>query len=229
MTAEFEGPIDESAVEKIDFGESGLIPGIAQDVHTREVRMQAFVNQEALLETLRTGFAHYWSRSRDELWKKGQTSGNLQRIQSVRTDCDQDSLLYMIEQEGVTCHTGKRHCFHYRWDGNRTDWLEEDPSPDQTLGTMLAEIESVVRDRDRNRPAGSYTTSLLEGTEDKEALDLILEKFGEEVTESILAAKNNSSEELSEELADMLYHLVVLCRKQDLPLDELTDALAARR
>ncbi len=216
-------------LDRIDFGEDGLIPAIAQDAVTGEVRMQAFANREALSETLRTGYAHYWSRSRQELWKKGETSGNLQRVRSVRADCDQDSLLYLIEQEGVTCHTGKRHCFHVEWNPEDRSWEMLDVPRSPFIGSILGELQEIIEQRDEERPEGSYTTTLLEEDGDKPSLDRILEKVGEEALETILAAKNDEAGPFSEEAADLLYHLLVLCRKVGVTIDELAGALERRR
>lgn len=215
-------------VDEVQFNEQGLVPAVAQDVRTGELRMLAYMNEEALEKTKETGYAHYWSRSRQELWKKGATSGQLQEVHSLRTDCDMDTVLMLIEQEGDgSCHTGARNCFYNEWDGET--WQEVDPLPNQFLGGILGELESIIAERDEQRPEGSYTTSLLEGGDGKSGLDTILEKVGEEVTELIIASKNDDSDDLSREIGDLLYHLLVLCRKTDVSLDEVASVLNERR
>jgi phosphoribosyl-ATP pyrophosphohydrolase/phosphoribosyl-AMP cyclohydrolase len=214
------------ALAELDFGDDGLIPAIAQDYETGEVRMLAYMNELAFEKTVETGYAHYWSRSRQELWKKGETSGNLQHVQEVRTDCDQDAILLLITQEGGACHTGERNCFFNQQvdDG----WTKIDPLPEESIGAVLGEIQRIIRDRDEHRPEGSYTVDLLEGERDKSSEDRLLEKMGEEFTETLLAAKNGSNEQFNEELSDFLYHLLVLLRVKDLELADVADALGDR-
>lgn len=208
----------------LDFGEDGLVPTVAQDADTGEVRMVAYVNQEALEETLETGYAHYYSRSRGSLWKKGETSGHRQRIVAVRADCDRDALLYLVEQQGVACHTGQRNCFFFTPEGE-DGWKElDDPLPAVIPGAVLGELEGVVAARDEARPEGSYTVSLLDAGEDR-----VLEKLGEECTELLIAAKNGDREALIAEAGDLLYHLLVLLRLKGVSLRDLTDLLNQRR
>ncbi|MGM0381797.1 MAG: bifunctional phosphoribosyl-AMP cyclohydrolase/phosphoribosyl-ATP diphosphatase HisIE [bacterium] len=211
------------------FNSRGLIPAIAQDYSTGEIRMLAYMNEEALEKTVQTGFAHYYSRSRQELWKKGETSGHLQEVCSIRTDCDMDTVLLLVEQTGPACHTDRRNCFYREYSPAEDEWEEVDPLPDGSLGAILGHLQEVIDRRDRERPEDSYTTTLLEGTAQKSAQDTILEKVGEETVETILAAKNENKEELAREIADFLYHLLVLCRQQGIRLDELADVLFERR
>ncbi|MFB6356506.1 MAG: bifunctional phosphoribosyl-AMP cyclohydrolase/phosphoribosyl-ATP diphosphatase HisIE [bacterium] len=215
-------------VEELQFDEHGLIPAIAQDVQTGEVRMLAYMNEESVQQTKETGYAHYWSRSRQELWKKGETSGELQKVEELRTDCDMDAVLLFIKQEqNQACHTGRRNCFYNRWDEDT--WDEIDPFPEHSLGAILGELERIVEQRDRERPEGSYTTDLLEGNDEKQARDLILEKLGEEMTELIIEAKNEDRGNLSREIGDLLYHLLVLCREQEIKLEDVASVLNERR
>lgn len=215
--------MDPELIDAIDFDEDGLVPAVVQDDATGEVRMLAYVNREALEKTLETGYAHYFSRSRQTLWKKGETSGNVQRVRCVRADCDRDTLLYRVDQEGVACHTGQRNCFFYAPD-EENGWTEIDPFPEDLLGAVLAELEAIIADRDETRPEESYTASLLEAGEDR-----VLEKLGEELTELVLAAKNDDRDELVAEAGDLLYHLLVLLRQNDVELRDLTDLLDDRR
>lgn len=212
------------AVDELDFDEDGLVPAVVQDANTGEVRMLAYVNREALAKTLETGYAHFYSRSRESLWKKGETSGHVQRVRAVRADCDRDTLLYLVDQEGVACHTGTRNCFFYAPD-DEDGWVElDDPLPDMLPGAVLAELETIVADRDQTRPGDSYTVSLLEAGEDR-----VLEKLGEECTELLIAAKNDDRESLLAETGDLLYHLLVLLCEKDVSLRALTALLNDRR
>ncbi len=221
--------MSESEPDTLQFDDQGLIPAIAQDVRTGEVRMLAYMNREALDETRRTGYAHYWSRSRRSLWKKGETSGHLQRVEEIRADCDKDAVLLLVRQQGVACHTGARNCFFNRWNPGREGWVEVDPLPERNLGSVLGELESVIRRRDEERPEDSYTASLLEGEGKKEGLDRVLEKLGEEMTEVLISAKNGEDSSLREEIGDLLYHLLVLCRIRDIDLEQLASVLNQRR
>ena len=215
-------------VETVQFNEKGLVPAIAQDVRTGEIRMLAYMNEEALEKTKETGYVHYWSRSREELWKKGATSGELQQVVSLRSDCDKDAILVLIRQQGGgACHTGSRNCFYNEWD--EETWEEIDPFPAILPGAILGELEEIIEKRDQERPSDSYTTRLLQGIDGKSGEDTVLEKIGEEVTELILASKNNDHENLSEEIGDLLYHLLVLARIKDCSLMDISTVLNDRR
>lgn len=196
-------------VDELNYDASGLVPVVTQDVSSGEVLMVAYATRDALLRTLATGQAHYWSRSRQELWRKGATSGNVQQIEEVRVDCDADAVLYRVRQRGPACHTEASSCFHRRVDGQAF-------APASGMGHILVRLEEIVELRDRERPEGSYTTYLFE-----QGIDKILKKLGEEVTETVIAAKNTDARELRYESADLLYHLLVLLRARRLPLEEL--------
>jgi len=204
--------------DALRFDERGLIPVIVQDVSSGDVLMFAFANREALIQTVQTGEAHFYSRSRQALWRKGATSGNVQRVVRIRYDCDGDCLLYEVEMQGPACHEGTPSCFH------RTLWAAEAAaSPGRASLAVLTLLERVIARRDRERPEGSYTTYLFD-----KGLDKILKKVGEEASEVIIAAKNASPDELRYEAADLLYHLLVLLRAARVPLEAVLEELAAR-
>jgi phosphoribosyl-ATP pyrophosphohydrolase/phosphoribosyl-AMP cyclohydrolase len=188
-----------------------LVPAIVQDAHTREVLMLAYMNRDSLERTLETGDTWFWSRSRNELWHKGETSGNTQRVVSLATDCDNDALVVLVEPAGPACHTGARSCFA----------IEHD---EENSGGVLHELYELIKSRQQERPEGSYTTYLFD-----KGLDKILKKVGEESAETIIAAKNDDPKQLVAETADLLYHLLVLLAARDIKLDDVRDELAQRR
>lgn len=203
-------------LEHLRFDSRGLVPVVAQDAASGEVLMLAFADREALERTVSTGLAHYRSRSRDALWQKGETSGNVQEVREIRVDCDGDSLLYLVRQTGPACHTGERSCFH------RLP-AEEGLAAAGATGHVLTRVEEIVRAREAERPEGSYTTYLFD-----RGIDKILKKVGEESTEVVIAGKNDAPEELRAEAADLLFHLLVLLRARSLPLAEVWAELDAR-
>ena len=205
-----------SWIDQVKLDDRGLVPVVAQDARTGEVLMLAWANAEALRRTLDTGRATYWSRSRAELWTKGETSGNAQAVEEVRVDCDGDAVLYRVRQAGPACHTGERSCFFRAVEG---DELRPGDDPRH----VLARVEETIAARDAARPEGSYTTYLF-----AQGLDKVLKKVGEEAAETIIAAKNEGTEQLRAESADLLYHLMVLWRAKGLSLDELWAELDRR-
>ncbi len=182
-------------MEQLKFDEKGLVCAIAQDYESGEVLMQAYMNEEAYKKTLETGYAHYWSRSRRKLWKKGEESGHLQKVRGIFLDCDKDCVLLKVEQIGAACHTGNYTCFY---------------TPVQGCGEgapMLGELQRIVEDRKANPEEGSYTAYLF-----SKGVDKIAKKTGEEAVELVIAAKNKNKEEIVGECADLFYHtLVLLC------------------
>ncbi|WP_445613064.1 bifunctional phosphoribosyl-AMP cyclohydrolase/phosphoribosyl-ATP diphosphatase HisIE [Geobacillus sp. YF-1] len=200
----------------IRFDDNGLVPAIVQDAQSKEVLMLAYMNKESLEKTLATGETWFYSRSRQALWHKGATSGNVQRVVDIRYDCDADTLLVLVEPAGPACHTGTYSCFSRTLDG-----AARTPAADRFA--ILHELEQIIAQRDAERPEGAYTTYLFE-----KGVDKILKKVGEEAAEVIIAAKNRSHEELKWEAADLLYHLLVLLREQKLPLDAVLETLAER-
>ena len=195
----------------LKFDDKGLIPVITQDSRTGEVLMLAYMNAESLRLTQETGKMHYFSRSRNKLWLKGETSGNYQFMESIREDCDGDSLLAVVMQTGVACHTGSFSCY-YREGG--------EPS---TAG-ILRRVYDIIADRKQNPKEGSYTNYLFD-----KGLDKILKKVGEETAEVIIAAKNRSTDETRYEIADLMYHLMVLMADCGLTWDEIYKELESRR
>jgi len=205
-----------SWIDQIAFDPNGLVPVIAQESVTGEVLMLAYANREALEVTLRSGLAHYWSRSRARLWQKGETSGHTQKIVEIRLDCDGDAVLYRVDQQGPACHTLENTCF---FRSVEVDQLVARPG----AATILARIEAIVASRAAHPEEGSYTGYLLE-----KGLDKILKKIGEESAEVIIAAKNEGEDALRMEVADLLFHLVVLLYARNLPVEAVWKELAGR-
>ncbi|WP_187443804.1 bifunctional phosphoribosyl-AMP cyclohydrolase/phosphoribosyl-ATP diphosphatase HisIE [Sutcliffiella horikoshii] len=204
-------------LEAVKFDEKGLIPAIVQDASTKEVLTLAYMNGESLVKTVETRETWFWSRSRGELWHKGATSGNTQRVVEMRYDCDQDAVLVLVEPNGPACHKGEETCFH--------EVVLNGEAGASAKGTtaILSRLESVIASRAVDKPAGSYTTYLFE-----EGVDKILKKVGEEAAEVIIAAKNRDRGELTWEVADLLFHVMVLLREQDVSLDEVLTVLEER-
>ena len=204
----------------IKFNEQGLLPAILQDAASGEVLMLAWMNAQALELTRRTRQAHFWSRSRGRLWRKGETSGNVQVVEEVRVDCDQDTLLLRVTPAGPACHTGENSCFFRS--------LELDaPQPAANPGVVQPEqaafsldaLYNLICQRRASAPAGSYTARLFQQGEDE-----IIKKVGEEAIEVVLAAKGQGRQRLTEEVADLTYHLLVLLAQQGLaPADILAE------
>ncbi len=200
--------------KQIKFNQDGLVPAIAQDAESGKVLMQAYMNEEAVKKTLATGFAHYYSRSRKKLWKKGETSGNVQKLVSFTLDCDKDSVLLQVWQTGPACHTGKQSCFFNQvWENKET-----------ANSAILYELYDVIAERKLHPKEGSYTNYLFD-----KGIDKMLKKIGEESAEVIIASKNAGTEELRYEAADLLYHLLVLMNEKGLSLHDLFAELKERR
>ena len=200
--------MDEAAIA---FDEHGLVPCIVQDWFTGEVLTLAYMNEEALKRTRETGEIHFFSRSRQELWRKGATSGNTQAVKAIRYDCDADALLALVEPAGPACHTGERSCFH-NGDLNAG-------APYETLPTL----ERTIAERAATKPNGSYTAKLLNDA------NLAGAKVQEEAEEVVRAAREESDERVAEEAADVIYHLAVLLRGRGLTLADAERVLDGRR
>lgn len=199
------------------FDENGLIPAIVQDAGSKEVLTLAYMNEESLRKSKDTGETWFYSRSRKELWHKGETSGNTQKIVDIRYDCDEDAVLVLVEPAGPACHKGTYSCFA---DSALKGKVSESSSD---RFAILNELEGVIASREAERPVDAYTTYLFD-----EGVDKILKKVGEEASEVVIAAKNRSHEELKWETADLFYHVLVLLREQKLPLDSVLKVLKER-
>ncbi len=199
-------------ITSLDFSKSadGLIPAIAQDCRSGKILMLAFVNREAVEKSMATGFAHFYSRSREKLWKKGEESGNILSITGIATDCDGDALIYSVESSAPACHTGERSCF-FRGD-------EIVPAFE-----TLAMLESTIKQRQVDMPEKSYVADLF-----RDGLDRIAQKVGEEGVETVIAAKNSDREECLNESADLLFHLLILLRFKECSLTEVLTVLKER-
>jgi len=229
-------------IEDLKFDEYGLIPAIVQDAQTLEVLTLAYMNRESLERTVATNSTWFWSRSRSELWHKGETSGNTQRVIELVLDCDQDAIVVLVEPAGPACHTGERTCFHNAVESDAqgltpdikrsaeslqskvgTNEGRKDNREVEDLGALLNQLYDLVESRKRERPDGSYTTYLF-----NEGLDKILKKVGEESAETIIAAKNENTNGLVAEVSDLIYHLLVLLVEREVSLDEIRQEMAQR-
>jgi phosphoribosyl-AMP cyclohydrolase / phosphoribosyl-ATP pyrophosphohydrolase len=203
---------DASVIDEVAFDDKGLVPCVVQDWRTGEVLTLAYMNREALERTLSSGETHFWSRSREELWHKGEKSGNVQRVRSLRYDCDADALLALVDPAGPACHTGERTCF-YRTLGEPTVAVHE----------ALPALARTLAERAQDLPEGSYTAELLRAGPAK-----VGEKVEEEAEEVARAARDESDERVQSEAADVLYHLGVLLQTRDLGFSDALDELTSR-
>ncbi|MDD6763020.1 MAG: bifunctional phosphoribosyl-AMP cyclohydrolase/phosphoribosyl-ATP diphosphatase HisIE [Clostridiales bacterium] len=209
----------ENILNELKFDEKGLIPAVVQDVTTKEVLMVAYMNAEALELTLKTGKATFWSRSRQEIWVKGETSGNIMHVKGIKVDCDGDCLIVLARPDGPACHTGSRSCFFRRIDGDK---LAEDTGVCGTSDILMREFATIT-DRKNNPEDGSYTNYLFNKGEDK-----ILKKVGEEAAEVVIAGKNRDKDEIKYETADLLYHLAVMLADNDMTWDDIFEEMERR-
>ena len=215
--------------EDLRFDANGLIPAIAQDAENGQVLMHAYMNAEAVARTIETGLAHYYSRSRGRLWRKGEESGHVQRVRSIRYDCDEDTLLLAVEQAVAACHTGHRSCFYRELPGaDRPSGEVSEPRFDPAavysgLG-ILAEIYAVIQDRRARPPSeGSYVVSLL-----SKGPDQALKKIAEEAAEVLLAAKEENREQLIYEMADLWFHSLIVLAQSEIRPEEIAQELGRR-
>jgi phosphoribosyl-ATP pyrophosphohydrolase/phosphoribosyl-AMP cyclohydrolase len=195
--------------DELRYDAAGLIPVVVQDRASGDVLMVAYANADALRRTAETGLAHFWSRSRASLWKKGESSGSTLRVLELRKDCDGDALLMLAQPAGPVCHTGTRTCFG-----------DDTPS----AAGILVELAVVIADRARTMPESSYTARVL-----AKGLDHALKKVGEEATEVLLAAKGETDERLAEEAADLLFHLLIVLQQRGVAPEQVFDVLRRRR
>ena len=199
-------------IDQLKFDEKGLIPAVIVEAGTHELLMVAYMNQESLKISIETGKTCFWSRSRQELWTKGETSGNYQHIVSITADCDLDTLKVVVEKDGPACHTGAETCFF-------NPVYQSDEKSDFTLDALM----ELIRGRKTNPQEGSYTTYLFQ-----KGLDKILKKIGEESTEVIIAAKDNDPKETIYEISDLVYHVMVMMIQQGISLEDIRRELASR-
>ena len=200
------------SIDQLKFDEKGLIPAVVVDAITKKVLTVAYMNRESLALSMEKGLTCFWSRSRQELWLKGETSGNYQHIVSITADCDGDALVVAVEKDGPACHTGTDSCF------TRPVWRSE-----QLHEFSLEGLYELLEGRKRERPEGSYTTYLFQ-----KGMDKILKKVGEECTEVIIGAKNNDKAETVYELADLAYHAMVLMVEMGITPEDVRNELASR-
>lgn len=197
---------------ELKFDEKGLIPAIVQDYYTKQVLTVAYMNKESLDITMQEGYTCFWSRSRQELWRKGETSGNRQKVVSITADCDQDALVVEVIKDGPACHTGAESCFF------NDIYMAEDETPFSYEG-----LYDMIEGRKNQPKEGSYTTYLFD-----KGMDKILKKIGEECTEVIIAGAKNDKEETVYEIADLAYHVMVMMVEQGIGMKDVTAELAKR-
>lgn len=205
--------IDLEFIETLKFDEKGLIPAVVQDVETKEVLMLAYMNKESIKKTLNERKATYFSRSRNELWTKGETSGNTQDVKGFYYDCDKDTILLKVKQKGVACHTGNYSCFF-------NEILQNN---EVTQRELINRLYDLIKDRKTNPKSGSYTNYLFD-----KGLDKILKKVGEESAEVIIAAKNESKDEIVYEISDLVYHTLVLMVNAEVEVEDIINELKGR-
>ncbi len=203
-------------INQLQYDQNGLIPAIIQDACTSEVLMMAYMNRESLKETIATGETCFFSRSRQTLWHKGESSGHIQHVLSIDYDCDGDCLLIKVNQKGAACHTGERSCFFQRGMG-------EVREPDTSMVDFLPYLESVIEEYKHHPQEGSYTSSLLSSD-----IDRVIQKVGEEAIEVIIAAKSNDNRNLILEISDLWYHCLVLMASRDLRIADIANELLDR-
>ena len=199
-------------ISTLKFDEKGLIPAIVQDADTGKVLTLAYMNQESLNISMKEGKTCFFSRSRNCLWRKGETSGNFQHIVSITADCDRDALVVVVDKDGPACHTGEESCFH-------NPLWESEERQEFSLQSLMTMLEG----RKKEKKEGSYTTYLFE-----KGLDKILKKVGEECTEVIIAAKADDKRETVYEIADLAYHVMVLMLQMGISLEDIHKELASR-
>lgn len=197
---------------ELKFDEKGLIPAIVQDYYSKQVLTVAYMNKESLDITMQEGYTCFWSRSRKELWRKGETSGNRQKVVSITADCDQDALVVEVIKDGPACHTGAESCFF------NEIYMAEDETPFSYEG-----LYDMIEGRKSQPKEGSYTTYLFD-----KGMDKILKKIGEESTEVIIAGAKNDKEETIYEISDLAYHVMVMMVEQGIKMKEVTAELAKR-
>ena len=209
---------------KLKYDRDGLIPAIVQDATTKQVLMVAYMNAEAVQRTVESGDAWFWSRSRQELWHKGSTSGNYQRVVDLKIDCDADTILVEVNPDGPACHTGAVSCFFNNLELPDATGADAEPAAPPLDGRMADELAAVIAQRHRDNPEGSYVAGLLAS-----GIDRVAKKVGEEAAEVIIAGKNGDHDEIVWEVADLWFHSLVLLEATGVPVDDVWAELARRR
>lgn len=209
-------------VNSLKFDDKGLIPAIVQDVTSGEVLMMAYMNREALERTLATGRTWFWSRSRGELWNKGATSGHYQEVREIVHDCDRDTLLVRVNQQGVACHEGQFSCFHYPVAGTSSPY-DRNATVDAAAQDVFSYLASVLAERKRNPRPGSYTSSLF-----ARGRHAILKKIGEESAEVVMASRDGQPSQIVHEVADLWFHTLVLLAEHGLSAGDIILELRRR-
>ena len=210
-------------IKNLKYDSNGLIPAIIQDWKNGDVLMLAYMNEESLKKTIETGNTHFWSRSRNKLWKKGETSGNEQIVKEISYDCDNDTLLVKVEQKGVACHTGNRSCFYSKLTQVVIPSEARNLEVETFSGNVIDKIYEIILDRKRNLRESSYVSSLFKSGRDK-----ILKKIGEEASEVVIGSKNDKKEEIIYEIADLWFHSLVLLGYHDITPEEIYKELQKR-
>ncbi|MED4886812.1 bifunctional phosphoribosyl-AMP cyclohydrolase/phosphoribosyl-ATP diphosphatase HisIE [Lysinibacillus fusiformis] len=200
-------------IERIRFDEKGIVPAVVQDANTKEVLTVAYMNKESLVKTMESGETWFYSRSRQELWHKGATSGHTQKVVAIKTDCDQDALVVEVLPDGPACHNGTTSCF--------TEVVQQNAEVGSV--EMIAKLVRVIEKREQEMPVGAYTTYLFD-----KGIDKICKKVGEEATEVVIGAKNRDTEEVKWEAADLIYHLLVLLQEQKVSIYDVLHVLKKR-
>ena len=200
---------------EVKFDDRGLVPAISQDARSGEVLTLAWMNAESLELSRQTGEVHFYSRSRQEIWRKGATSGNTQKIVSLRVDCDGDAILALVEPAGPACHTGERTCFYRE--------LDSGEAPEPTIGEALPALQRTLDERAASRPEGSYSVKLIDDP------DFAEEEVLEEAEEVTRAVREETDDRVANEAADVIYHLAALLKSRDVSLDQVMEVLNGRR
>ena len=206
------------------YNEQGLLPCIAQDATTGEVLMLAYMNEEAIDLTVKTGYATYFSRSRNEIWVKGKTSGHLQKVVSMRYDCDKDTILLLVDQTGAACHTGEKTCFYREFISNGEKAAEDIKKCSFENSNAILKDYKTIMERKENPKEGSYTNYLLD-----KGVEKICKKVGEESSEIIIAAMKGDKKELIYEISDFMYHVSVLMADKDITWNDVFEEIENRR
>lgn len=209
--------------EDLKFNKNGLLPAVLQDYQTGQVLMLAYMNEEAFEMTIESGKATFWSRSRQKLWTKGETSANYQYVKDIKIDCDNDTLLLLVDPAGPACHTGNRSCFYRKIDKDFSENEESNEQKKKEDISFYKKLYEIVVDRKKNPKEESYTSSLI-----KKGIDRVAKKIGEEASEVIIAGKNEDKEEIIYETADLIYHLFIMLVLYDIKISDIEKELEKR-